>query len=482
MESVELNRQLFEPYWAKRESKLQPDEIKKSEEKFKILLESAPIGIYSNDFSGRFLYGNPRAEEIIGYKKEELIGKNFLKLKILPVGQIRKAAKLLALNRMGKSTGPDEFTLRRKDGSKRHVEITTQLIVLEGKKVVMGLVQDITDRKRVEEKLKESEERYRTLFEGSPDAVFLADPKSRKIIDANSAASNLLLRSKKEIIGMHQPELHPPRMEEYVREKFDLQVRQIGTPVAVESLVIRSDGEEVPVEVLAQKTVIAGKPVIQGIFRNITERKRAEEQIKASLREKEVLLRELHHRVKNNVQVMASLLRLQTRHIENPKMQEMIKGYLARIHSMGLIHEKLYQSEDLARINLVQYVRGLAVHLFHSYGINANAVELKTEIEEIFLDINKAIPLGLIINEIVSNSLKHGFPANRKGEVFITLQSADEGKRLLMIKDTGIGIPKNVDLKNLKSLGLQLVNDLVSQIGGILEVIREEGTIFKIVF
>lgn len=482
MESIESNRQLFEPYWTKGESKSQPEEIKKSEEKFKILLESAPIGIYYNDFSGRFLYGNPQAEEIIGYKKEELIGKSFLKLKILSLGQIKKAAKLLALNRMGKATGPDEFTLQRKDGSKRFVEIKTQLIVLEGKKVVMGLVQDITERKLIEKRLQESEERYRTLFEGNPDAVFLADPITGKIVDANPTASNLLMRTRKELIGMHQSELHPPRTEAYVREKFELQVRYIGSPVPVESLVIRSDGEEVPVEILAQKTIIAGEPVIQGIFRNITERKQAEEQIKASLREKEVLLRELHHRVKNNVQVMSSLLKLQTRHVENPRMQEMIKGYLARIRSMGLIHEKLYQSKDLARINLAQYVRGLAVYLFHSFGINANAIELKIEAEDIFMDINKAIPLGLIINEIVSNSLKHGFPGNRKGEVFISIQSAAKGKRMLTIKDTGIGIPKNVDLKNLKSLGLQLVNDLINQIDGTLEVIREKGTIFKIRF
>jgi len=142
----------------------------------------------------------------------------------------------------------------------------------------------------------------------------------------------------------------------------------------------------------------------------------------------------------------------------------------------------LYQSEDLARINLAQYIRRLAVHLFHTYGVNANAVELKTEIEEIFLDINKAIPLGLIINEIVSNSLKHAFPADKKGEVFITLQSADEEKGMLTIKDTGVGIPKNVDFKNPKSLGLQLVNDLVNQIGGTFELIREKGTIFKITF
>ena len=133
------------------------NESKKSEERYRILLESTPIGIYYSDFIGRFLYGNRRAEEIIGYKKEELIGKSFLKLKILSAGQIKKAAKLLALNRMGKSTGPDEFTLNRKDGSKRHVEVTTRLIVLDGKKVVMGMVQDMTDRKQVERELKESE-------------------------------------------------------------------------------------------------------------------------------------------------------------------------------------------------------------------------------------------------------------------------------------------------------------------------------------
>jgi hypothetical protein len=142
---------------------------------------------------------------------------------------------------------------------------------------------------------------------------------------------------------MHQSELHPPRLEAYVKEKFDMHARQTGgAPIAVESAVLRSDGEEVPVEVLAQKTIIAGKPVLQGIFRNIKDRKHAEEQIKTSLREKDVLLRELHHRVKNNVQVMASLLRLQTGHIKNEKMQEMVGSYLSRIQSMGIIHEKLY--------------------------------------------------------------------------------------------------------------------------------------------
>jgi PAS domain S-box-containing protein len=454
----------------------------KSEEKFEILLENAPIGIYYNDFSGRFLYGNSQAEEIIGYKKEELIGKNFLKLKILPVGQIRKAAKLLALNRMGRSTGPDEFTLNRKDGSKRHVEIKTQLIVIDGKKVVMGLVQDVSDRNRMEMKLKESEQRYRSLFEGSPDAVFLADPKTGTILDANPAATHLLMRSKNEIVGMHQSELHPPRLDAYVKEKFELHVSQTGAPTAVESAVLRSDGEEVPVEVLAQKTIIAGKPVLQGIFRNIKERKRAEEQITSSLREKEVLLRELHHRVKNNVQVMASLLRLQTKHIKHEKMQEMVQSYLGRIQSMGIIHEKLYQSEDLARINLSHYIHSLATHLFHTYGVSVNAVKLRVEMEDVYLDINRAIPLGLIINEIVSNSLKHGFPDSRLGEIFISLQSTDEGKAVLKIKDTGIGIPREMNLKNPQSLGLQLVNDLVNQIGGHSELTRGKGTVFTITF
>ena len=403
-------------------------------------------------------------------------------MKILPAGQIKKAAKLLALNRLGQSTGPDEFTLNRKDGSKRHVEITTQLITLDGKKVVMGLVQDISDRNRMEIELKESEERYRSLFEGSPDAVFLTDPKTGKILDVNSAASQLMLKSKIEMIGMHHSELHPPRLGPYVKETFDMHVHQTGAPIAVESEILRSDGEEIPVEVLAQKTVIAGKPVLQGIFRNIKERKRAEEQTKNSLREKEVLLKELHHRVKNNVQVMASLLRLQTGHIKNKRMQEMVKNYLGRIQSMGIIHEKLYQSEDLARINLSQYIHSLATHLFHTYGVNPNAVKLREKMEDLHLDINRAIPLGLIINEIVSNSLKHGFPASKKGEVRITLKSTDEGKVVLKIKDTGIGIPDGIEMENPQTLGLQLVNALVSQIGGRIELMKQKGTVYKIAF
>jgi two-component sensor histidine kinase len=163
-------------------------------------------------------------------------------------------------------------------------------------------------------------------------------------------------------------------------------------------------------------------------------------------------------------------------------MQEMIDSYLGRIQSMGIIHEKLYQSEDIARVNLPHYIHSLATHLFHTYGVRPNAIELKVEMEDIYLDINRAIPLGLIINEIVSNSLKHGFPAAKKGEVFVTLQSTDEGKAVLEIKDTGVGISSEVDLKNPRSLGLQLVNDLVIQIGGYFELTRNKGTIFRITF
>jgi two-component sensor histidine kinase len=149
---------------------------------------------------------------------------------------------------------------------------------------------------------------------------------------------------------------------------------------------------------------------------------------------------------------------------------------------MGIIHEKLYQSEDLARINLSYYIHSLVTHLFHTYGVNTDVVKLSEEMEDVQLDINRAIPLGLIINEIVSNSLKHGFPGSTKGEVLITLQSSDEGKVILKIMDTGIGIPDGIEMENPETLGLQLVNDLVIQIGGRIELIRKKGTVFKIIF
>jgi PAS domain S-box-containing protein len=218
-------------------------------------------------------------------------------------------------------------------------------------------------------------------------------------------------------------------------------------------------------------------------IRDITERKAAEDRLQASLREKEVLLREVHHRVKNNMQVISSLLNLQSRRIQDPDVLEMFRESQRRIRSMALIHERLYQSSDLARIEFSQYLRNLATHLFHSYQISSDRVRLRLDAEEVFLNINTAIPCGLIINELISNALKHGFPEGRTGEVVVELHRVLGNGYIVRVRDDGVGFPEGLDYRRTETLGMQIVNTLVGQIEGRLDLARgPAGSTFSLEF
>jgi two-component sensor histidine kinase len=233
-----------------------------------------------------------------------------------------------------------------------------------------------------------------------------------------------------------------------------------------------------------------GHPVrMFGTIQDITERKRAEEQIKSALAEKEVLLKEVHHRVKNNLQVVYSLLHLQANHLQDPQARRAFRESQDRVRSMALIHEKLYQSPDLAKIDFGDYVRKLVAHLFHSYQANLGSVAVEVDVCDTSLGIDAVIPCGLLINELVSNSLKHAFPpgvqlegaAGQAGWICITFDTTD-GTSVLVVSDNGIGFPPEIDFRHTDSLGLQLVMALVQQLGGVIELERRPGTTFRITF
>ncbi len=215
----------------------------------------------------------------------------------------------------------------------------------------------------------------------------------------------------------------------------------------------------------------------------LAERKLAEDQIKASLKEKEVLLQEVHHRVKNNLQVISSLLNLQSEQIQEEKSRAMLKDSQNRILSMSLIHEKLYQSKDFAKIDFNEYVRELVDDLFQSYGDDAGKIALNINVGTVSLGIDSAIPCGLIINELVTNSLKYAFPGGRKGELNISLRPTNGNMIELIVGDNGVGIPEDVDFKKTASLGLHIVTMLVEgQLYGEISLDRSKGTEFKIKF
>ena len=212
------------------------------------------------------------------------------------------------------------------------------------------------------------------------------------------------------------------------------------------------------------------------VKQDVTERKKDEEMLKAALEEREVMLREIHHRVKNNIQVVSSLLRLQSRHIKDEKALEALSESQNRIKSMALIHEKLYQSQDFARIEFSDYIAKMLVHLFAIYKVESSRVRYRVEAENIQLDVNRAIPCGLIINELVTNSLKHAFPQDRKGEILVLMRSVGGDKYELTVKDDGVGLPDGLDFGRPGTLGFQIVSDLAKQLDGSVDVRRDEGT------
>jgi PAS domain S-box-containing protein len=221
--------------------------------------------------------------------------------------------------------------------------------------------------------------------------------------------------------------------------------------------------------------------VLVAVQQDITEHKLAEEHIQTSLREKEVLLKEIHHRVKNNLGIVSSLLQMQCRRTQDPQATAILRDSQNRIASIALVHEKLYRSADLANIDFAQYIPDLTTHLFDSYTVSSNYIKLNIQVDA-SLDIETAIPCGLIINELVSNALKYAFPDNRTGEIQVSLNQQNKYDLILKIRDNGIGLPANFDNKKVKTLGITLVQGLVKQLKGTIEINSHLGTEFKIKF
>lgn len=245
----------------------------------------------------------------------------------------------------------------------------------------------------------------------------------------------------------------------------------------------RKDGAEFPAEASISKARVAGQWLFTVMLRDVTERKLAEDKIRTSLHEKEALLKEIHHRVKNNLQVVSSLLGLQSRVVPDQPTRRMFQESQNRIHSMALLHERLYQSENLSEIDCHAYVSELAAHLFRGYGVSASRIKLEIHLEETRMSMDAAVPCGLILNELVSNCLKYAFPDGREGEIRIDLRKdGDHHARSLSVADNGVGIPEDITLWSTKSLGLRLVRILADQIGATVEVSSGKGTEVRLMF
>ena len=453
--------------------------LKENEERLRILFELAPDAYYISTLNGVFVDGNRAAENLIGYKREELIGRNFLALKILSPDQTRKAALLLVKNLAKKSTGPDEFVLNRKDGSRITAEISTHPVRIHDKSLVLGIARDITYRKLADLKLRESEEKFRNYIERAPDGVFVADAAGR-FIEANESACRITGYSREEIERMSVSDL---LAEESLKEGMDHFTRMLDTGAAVSDLWHRKkDGSRCCLTVHA---VRLSETRILGFCKDITERRQAEDKLKSLLREKDLLVKEVHHRVKNNFMVVSSLLGLQAQQIEDESAQKMFMESRDRIRSMSLIHERLYQSRDFTHIELSEYIRTLADDIFRSYATNKSKVLLTVEADDIAIEVDRAIPCGLVLNELITNALKYGFPPGWKGDarIEVTLRRIAGNGIQLAVKDNGAGLPADFDISKTESLGLKILQILVEdQLAGKLNVARGGGTQISVQF
>jgi PAS domain S-box-containing protein len=326
---------------------------------------------------------------------------------------------------------------------------------------------------------------FRAFLESAPDAVVVVD-QSGTIVIANGLTEKMFGYARDELLGQPVEILVPERFRRAHtgdRDRYSHAPRTRPMGAGQELWGRRKDGSEFPVEISLSPLPTEAGTLVTSIIRDTTERRKTEERIKASLREKEVLLKEIHHRVKNNLQITSSLLKLQSAYIRDEQARDMFAESHNRIRSMALVHEKLYQSSDLSRINFKEYAESLAGLLFRSFGVDSNLIRLQIRADVSFLTIDLAVPSGLILNELLSNCLKHAFPACRCGEVHVHIAEESAGENLtLAVSDNGVGLPAGLDIENTETLGLQLVRTLTRQLHGRLEVIRDGPTEFRVTF
>ena len=339
-----------------------------------------------------------------------------------------------------------------------------------------ALEDEIARRIHAEKDVKDSLNYTRSVIEANPDVTMVLDGEAT-VMDVNAATESLTGVPREKMIGtsgfsylVDDGTLHDifSRLLEKGRIETNVQARRTDghiTPLSINATFIRGTG------VTDTRIIVAGH--------DITRQKHDEESIKASLDEKILLLREVHHRVKNNLQIIISLISLQMRQTGDPLVKQIMSETQNRVRAMSLVHEKLYRSESLSHIDFADYTRFLATQLFSFYGMDTRRVRLEFAMEKILMDINTAVPLGLLMNELISNSLRHAFPGGREGVISISGGNKDD-LMTLVVRDNGIGISEELDWKSMTSLGMQLVISLVDQVDGTITLDRENGTMFTI--
>jgi len=338
------------------------------------------------------------------------------------------------------------------------------------------LAAEIDERRQAQESLL----LFRNLIDNSQDSIFLVDPDSGRIIEANSTAWETLGYTRQELLSLSTVDIELVYRRGVDREEVVRKTREYGHFI-LDGILRRKDGNTFPAEISIRHVELGGREYLVSVARDVTERRIAEERIKASLHEKETLLREIHHRVKNNFQIITSLLNLQERKIQSEEAAAEFADSRNRIRAMALVHEQLYQSDELSHIDFASYAESLSRGLQRAY---SRKVTMRFDTDRISLGIDTAIPCGLIVSELISNALKHAFPPSFSGDPTITvrLHRSADGTIEMGVGDNGIGLPDDLENRKNESLGLSLAGILVNQIKGVIDTHVDGGTTYTVRF
>ncbi|HVI86892.1 MAG TPA: PAS domain S-box protein [Dongiaceae bacterium] len=446
---------------------------------FRRVVEAAPSAMLVIGRDGSIVLTNAQVEQLFGYARHELLGQS---IEILVPERYRDGHPGLRQGFFARpqsrpmGAGRDLYGLR-KDGSEFPVEIGLNPIETEDGTLVLSSIIDLSPRKRVEE-------RFRRVVEAAPSAMVMIN--SAGLIEmVNNQAERLFGYDRTELLGQSVEALVPARFRQHhpqLRSNFfaDLQSRPMGAGRDLYAL--RKDGSEFPVEIGLNPIETEDGTMVLSAIVDISDRKQKEQRIEEALEEKNILLAEIHHRVKNNLQIVHSLLDLQSARLTDQAAIEMLNDSKNRVSSMALIHQILYQSKDFAEIDFRSVLDSLVPTLVQSYRISPTTIDVRLDTENVPLALNAAIPCGLIVNELISNALKHAFPAGRSGRLSVSMKQDDRDIVELRVEDDGIGIPSEIDFETTSTLGLQLVQLLTSQLKGTLDINRVNPTCFTIAF
>ena len=472
------------------ESKRAVEALRLSEEKFAVAFANNPAAIALTRLdNGVFLEVNDTWLAMNGYCREEVIGHSARDFPIWPTPEDRTRF-VQELREKGPLHGREQEFLRR-SGDVFVAQLSAQILTVRDEQVVLSTLVEITEQKRAEAALHESKEKLTLALRSANMGVWRLDLRDQERHFDDQVCRCLGIdparfagTEDEFFVAVHPDDHHQLRTAL-------AQTITTGAPYEVEYCSVWPDGSVRYISARGQLARDAvGQPQwIDGLVWDITDRKQAEDRIRVSLAEKEVLLKEIHHRVKNNMQVISSLVALQAERVPDAATREVLRDVTHRVRSMALVHEKLYQSANMAQVEFAEYAESLLNYLWRAHGTTAFGVRLSLDLEPVQISVNAAVPCGLVLNELASNALKHAFHGRGHrgeavvgGQVSVSLRGGPEGRVCLRVRDNGTGLPAGLDWRQADSLGLRLVQMLAGQLDATVEVCSGQGTEFTVMF